>query len=277
MGMAAEFRKTVYGRPATIRAKLSLFDNHIAQFVRAQPMPDLVERVMDHWKEAHLSAGTIKTLFCLLKDFVKFAYQQDLDTKRLNFIHFGDRVKPQNKIKAWTKEQAKVALIEAWDVNNPEFYYLMAVALGTGMRRGEIFALTWADVDFIRGEITISKSLDLDTGDVGPTKTKQTRTIQMSDKVAKVFQECYTPGSKDEDRCFKAFNPNQKLRALCKRHNLPTLSFHDLRHTFATTCLEKGLSPKWISATLGHAKLSTTFDVYWQTFQQKQNMEDLYE
>lgn len=276
MGMANDYRGTIYGRPATVRAKLSLFDNHIAPFVRPQQLNPFVDRVMAHWKEANLATGTIKTLFCLLKDFVKFAWKQDLDTKRLNFIHFGDRVKPQNRIKAWTKEQARVALIEAWDVSHPEFYYVVAIALGTGMRRGEIFGLTWADVDLLKGEITISKSLDLDTGEIGPTKTKQTRTISMSKPVAKVFEECYTPG-KEGDRCFKAFNPNQRLKRMCKQYGLPVLSFHDLRHTFATTCLEKGLSPKWVSATLGHAKLSTTFDVYWQTFQQKQNMEDLYE
>ena len=275
MGMANDYRHTIYGRPATVRAKLSLFDNHIAPYVRAQLLSDFVDRIMKHWKEADLFSGTLKTLFCILKDFVKFAWKEDLDTKRLNFQHFGDRVKPQNRIKAWTKEQVKVALTETWD-GDPEFFYILTVALGTGMRKGELFALTWGDIDLINGEITVSKSLNTETGELGPTKTKQTRTIQMSSRVAKVFEECYTPG-KDTARCFKTFNPNQKLKALCKRHGLPALSFHDLRHTFATTCLEKGLSPKWVSATLGHAKLSTTFDVYWQTFRQKQNMEDLYE
>jgi integrase len=276
MGMANDYRATIYGRPATVRAKLSLFDNHIAPYARPQAVQGFVDRVMEDWKENKLSMGTIKTLFSILKDFVKFAWKHDLDTKRLNFLHFGDRVKPQNKIKAWTKEQVKIALIESWNCNSPEFYYVLAVTLGTGMRRGEIFALTWADIDLFKGEITISKSLDLDTMEVGPTKTKQTRTVEMSKGVAKIFAECYTPG-KEGDRCFKAFNPNQKLKAMCKRHGLPVISFHDLRHTFATTCLEKGLSPKWVSATLGHAKLSTTFDVYWQCFREKQNMENLYE
>ena len=276
MGMSSDYRKTIYGRPATVRAKLSLFNNHIAPYVRAQQLPDFIDRIMGHWKEADLSAGTIKTLFCVLKDFVKFAWKQDIDTKRLNFIHFGDRVKPQNRIKAWTKEQVKTAMIESWDASDPEFHYILTVALGTGMRKGELFALTWDDVDLLNGEITVSKSLNTETGEIGPTKTKQTRTIQMSNQVAKVFERCYTPG-KGGERCFRAFNPNQKLKALCKKNDLPVISFHDLRHTFASTCLEKGMSPKWVSETLGHAKLSTTFDVYWQTFRQKQNMEDLYE
>ena len=274
MGMADDYRKTIYGRPATVRTKLSLFDNHIAQFVRPQELDPFVGRVMAHWKEANLSTGTIKTLFCILKDFVKLAWERDLDTKRLNFIHFGDRAKPQNRIKAWNKGQVKIALAGA--ESDPELYCVMMVALGTGMRRGELFALTWADIDFIKGELTISKSYDLDTGEVGPTKTKSIRSIQMSAKVAKIFEKCYAPGNGDEDICFKAFNPNQKLKALCRKHKLPVLSFHDLRHTFATTLLEGGISPKWVSQQLGHAKLSTTFDTYWQCFAEKQNLDDMY-
>ena len=276
MGMANDYRATIYGRPATVRAKLSLFDNHIAPYVRAQLLSDFVDRIMKHWKEADLSAGTLKTLFCILKDFVKFAWKEDLDTKRLNFQHFSDRVKPQNRIKAWTKEQVKAALTEAWDVDAPEFFYILTVALGTGMRKGELFALTWDDIDLINGEITVSKSLNTETGEIGPTKTKQTRTIQMSSQVAKVFEECYTPG-KGSARCFKTFNPNQKLKALCKKHKLPIISFHGLRHSYATTLLEMKLSPKWISQQLGHAKLSTTIDVYWQSFRDKQNIDGMYD
>jgi integrase len=236
---------------------------------------DFVERCIADWKDDDLSTGTIKTLFSILADFVKFHWQVILDTKRLKFKFFGDRVVPQNKIKVWNALQVKTALHRA-ALKDPELQDLMVVALETGMRRGEIFALTYEDIDLINSQITISKSLDLETMEVGPTKTKQTRTVQMSTRVAKIFEKGYTPG-KETERCFKAYNPNQRLKALSRGGDLPTLSFHDLRHTFATTCLEKGLSPKWVSATLGHAKLSTTFDVYWQCFREKQNMENLYE
>ena len=275
MSLANDYRKSLYGRPATVRAKASLFDNHIAPHIgNAKSVEELVHRSVMDWKAHKLSHGTVKTLFSVLKDFIKVSNLGDIDTKRYKFKYFGDQVKPQMRVKAWTKEQTRLAIAEA--SKDQQLYDVMTVALGTGLRRGELFALTWNDVDLINGEITVSKSLDLDTGEVGPTKTKQTRTIQMSGAVAKVFEKGYTPG-KEGNRCFSAFNPNQKLRSLCNRIGVPVLSFHDLRHTFATTCLEKGMSPKWVSSTLGHAKLSTTFDVYWQTFQEKQDMENLYE
>lgn len=275
MSIARDYRKTIYGRPATIKAKLSLFDNHIAPFARAQQLEPFVERVVNDWKEHKLSVGTVKMLLTILKDFVKFAWKQDLDTKRVNFQYFGDRVKPQPRIKVWTKDQIKAAMDVA-AVDHIELWEVMTVALYMGMRKGEIFALTWEDIDMLAGEVTISKSIDVESGMVGPTKTKQIRTIQMPFAVAKIMEKGYTPG-KEGDRCFRTFNPNQQLKALCKKADVPVISFHDLRHTFATTCLERQLSPKWVSETLGHAKLTTTLDIYWQNFKNKVDLEDLYE
>jgi integrase len=235
-------------------------------------MDPWTDRVVEHWREKKLSPQTVKMLFVILRDFCQFAWKQDLDVKRLNFKHFNDVVEAPAKIKVWTKTEVILALRHC----DQEFQDILTVALGTGMRRGELFALTWEDVDILKGEINVNKSVDIDSGEVGPTKTKQARVIQMSNAVAKVLEKSYTPGC-EKDRCFRTFNPAQKMKALCKKADIREISFHDLRHTFATTCLEKGLSPKWVSATLGHSKLSTTFDIYWQHFKEKVNLEDLYE
>lgn len=277
MSHPSDYRKTIFGRPSTVKTKLNLFDNHIAPYsALCQRMHgvagDWADRVVEHWKEKNLSAQTVKMLFVILKDFCKYTWGQEIDVKRLNFKHFSDRTEPQQRVKVWTKTEVILAMRNA----DPEFLDILTVALGTGMRRGELFALTWEDVDILAGEINVNKSINVDTGDIGPTKTKQVRTIQMSSAVAKVLEKSYTPG-REKDRCFRTFNPTQKMKALCKKADVTEISFHDLRHTFATTCLEKGLSPKWVSATLGHAKLSTTFDIYWQHFKEKVNLEDLYD
>lgn len=275
MGIAEDFRKLIYGRPATVKAKLNLFDNHIAPYVHKVPNHKFVERCIQDWKDNELSPGTIKMLFVLLKGFMKLWLLHDIDTKKLNFQHFNHVVIPKQKIKVWTVQQVLKALIAA-EENDKEMYDIMTVALGTGLRKGELFALTWGDTDIMNGTIEVNKSIDTETGLIGPTKTKQVRTIQMSGAVAKVFEKGYTPG-KEGDRCFRTFNPNKRLARVCRLAGVPNLSFHDLRHTFATTCLERGMSPKWVSSTLGHAKLTTTLDVYWQHFQEKVNLEGLYD
>lgn len=275
MGHAEDFRNSIYGRPATVKAKLSLFNRHIAPYVGKTAQEHFEDRVVQDWKDNDLSVGTVKMLFVLLKAFVKLAYNRDVDTKRLNFQNFNDRMSPKLKLKVWTRAEAQLALDFA-NKHDLELYNVMTVALGTGLRKGELFALTWEDVDILGGFIEINKSLDTETGALGPTKTKQVRQVQMNGMVAKVMEKGYTPG-KEGDRCFKTFNPNKRLARVCRLAGVPNLSFHDLRHTFATTCLERGMSPKWVSTTLGHAKLTTTLDVYWQHFQEKVDLEGLYE
>ena len=276
MSKAAAYLASLYGRPATIKTKKSLFLNHIKPYVTGGGPPiEQVSKACHAWQRDELSLGTIKGCLVLLAEYMMFTYKYEINKKRLTHRYFTNLIRPTQKLKVWTHGEVQNALVIA-HYSYPEMYTLMEVALGTGMRRGEIFGLKWDDVDFIDGYITVSRSLDIASGEIGPTKTKQARRIQMSDRVAKILEKSYNVG--DEGLVFKRhFDPNPALAAIAREAEVPVITFHDLRHTFATTCLEKGLSPKWVSDMLGHAKLSTTLDIYWQCFKNKQNLEDLYE
>lgn len=274
MSKSKEFIKSLYGRPATVKTKTSIFENHVDPYMHG-PIDAMPHKAYMGWVEQDLSLGTVKGCSVVLAEYMKFTYGVTIDKKRLHNMYFGDAIKAPAKLKVWTVQQANDAL-ECVRFVDKELWALMQVALGTGMRRGEIFGLQWDDIDFINNEIVISRSRDISTGAVGPTKTKQSRRIQMSTKVEKIFEMRYNVG--DTGFVFpEYFDPTPRLRHLCDLVGLPVITFHDLRHTFATTCLEKGLSPKWVSATLGHAKLSTTLDIYWQQFREKVDMESLYE
>ena len=276
MGKAAEFEKSLYGRPATVKTKKSLFINHVKPHVTQGGVPvEMVHHACRAWRNDDLSIGTIKGCLVLLAEYMKFTYAYEIDKKRLSNQYFSEKVRPPEKLKVWNKEQVTTALIMA-DGCDKELHAVMEVALGTGMRRGEIFGLKWDDVDFMDGYISVSRSLDISSGESGPTKNKKARRIQMSDRVAKVLEKSYNVG--DEGYVLKTyFDPTPRLASIAKSSGVPVITFHDLRHTFATTCFERGLSPKWVSAMLGHAKLSTTLDIYWQCFDKKEDMEGLYE
>jgi integrase len=66
-----------------------------------------------------------------------------------------------------------------------------------------------------------------------------------------------------ESKIFEQMNPNPRLRRLLRAANLPTLRFHDLRHTFATMALESGVSPRQVASWLGHSSVNTTLSIYW--------------
>jgi integrase len=152
------------------------------------------------------------------------------------------------------------------------------------MRKSELLALQWNDVDLLMAELTICKSShQLNTGEyiVKSTKTaKSNRRIALSKKTCKMLKQHLkkemnrwpkTGPKFPKDRLLfcepngEPLKPNtigQHWTRLLRRLNYPHIRFHDLRHTHASWMLKKGVSPKVIQERLGHSTISTTLDIY---------------
>ena len=170
--------------------------------------------------------------------------------------------------KALTKEQSKL-LLEA--CQGTELYLPVLLALHTGMRRGEVFGLKWADVDIFHGQIKVQRSY------TGPTKNGKSRVVPISLTLEKVLLDKIPMKADNSDKLVVSskFDPNPALRAACRRAGIEPINFHALRHTFATLALESGKSPRKVQQVLGHSALSTTLNVYWSVTQEKLTMEFL--
>lgn len=146
------------------------------------------------------------------------------------------------------------------DAAGPDVRPVIITALGTGMRRGEILALAWTDLDFVRGVITIRTS-----------KSGKPRKVPMSGHVAAALGAVPHRGE------FVFWNEETKthikdvktgFRAACARakknpddKNDPGITgfrFHDLRHTFASRALEFGADLVSVSKILGHSSITMT-------------------
>jgi integrase len=158
------------------------------------------------------------------------------------------------------------------------------IGLHTGMRRGEVWGLTWDDIDVLKDQITIQRSYD------GPTKSGKSRIVPISYKLEQVFlaipelityNKCKVEGKRkrlaNKNVVPNNFDPNPQLRGLMKKAGVPVegRTWHSLRHTFATMALEAGKSPKLVSLCLGHQRLSTTLDIYWQASKEKLSLDFL--
>ena len=146
--------------------------------------------------------------------------------------------------------------------------------LMTGLRRGEICGLQWSDFDEEGGTLKVCRTLHSQRkGEytVGETKTgKGMRTILLPKTVADILrrrkadtisQWIFPDPVKPED----PVNPGSAylhMKTLLQRAGLPSIRFHDLRHTFATLALENGMDVKTLSAMLGHVSAATTLDIY---------------
>jgi integrase len=172
-------------------------------------------------------------------------------------------------------------------------YALFALAIGTGMRQGEILGLRWSDIDFVARTISVQRSLAQLKKQFlvkEPKSRSSRRTISLPDFVVDALQDhraamlaegnidgpvfCNRAGhfickSNLIRRDFKPIldRANADARKKAKRTKaesalLPAIRFHDLRHTHATQLLSRGTSIKAVSHRLGHADVKVTLMVY---------------
>ena len=164
------------------------------------------------------------------------------------------------------------------------YYVLFYTALFTGMRRSELLALRWCDVDLIFSQVYITRSLHhLKDGSyvfTQPKSAKSRRTIALSPSAILTLKEhkgnqevqraLLGVSLKDDDLIFstvegKPLRPNTVTRAwtmLIAHAGVKPIRLHDARHTHASPMLKQGVHPKIVQERLGHASISMTLDTY---------------
>ena len=157
---------------------------------------------------------------------------------------------------------------------NPIWHDFFYTELTTGLRRGELCGLTWDDFDSEAGTLKVRRTIHARKGgglEAGETKTYAgQRTILLPYSTTQLLKERKTAALTqwifpDPLRPERPVNPNsayRRLKELLNQAELPSLRFHDLRHTFATHALASGVDAKTLSRILGHTKASFTLDTY---------------
>lgn len=152
-----------------------------------------------------------------------------------------------------------------------------------GLRRGEVVALKWRDVNLIRAQLSVSQSMEQTRAGVRAkeTKTGRSRTIALPSLVVEELtrhrlqqaQEMLRLGVRLGDDSYvisqedgRSLQPNslthEFVRLLAKASQLPRIRFHDLRHSHATQLLASGVHPKIAQERLGHSSIGVTLDLY---------------
>jgi integrase len=164
------------------------------------------------------------------------------------------------------------------------YHCLFYLALFTGMRRSELLALRWQDVDFILSQLYVSRSLHvLKGGNVvfkSPKTAKGRRTVALPPSAILMLGEHHEKQKlervilgiplTDDDLVFGHFDgkpllPNTVTHAwikLVRRTRLKAIRLHDARHTHASLMLKQGIHPKIVQERLGHSSIQITLDTY---------------
>lgn len=187
----------------------------------------------------------------------------------------------RSEMQTWDEDDVNRFLENAKD---SPYYALFYTALFTGMRRSELLALRWQDVDFIYSQIYVSRSShQLKDGSfifTQPKSAKSRRTIALTPSTILMLREYHEEQKlerdmtgnplTDGDLVFsdiegKPLRPNTITRAwttLAAKCGLKVIRLHDARHTHASLMLKQGIHPKVVQERLGHSTIAMTLDIY---------------
>ena len=226
--------------------------------------------------DASSSLAKIKSVMSMLFESAveNRLIEQNPVTKHVKYNH----TKPAEKYVLTVKQQHDFCELAKESVHGKVFL----LALQTGMRCGELMALSWSDINWAQQVINVSRTMYFNEI-IGEFEEKTTKTekgereIPLTNTAMQILIEQKRArdnrslvSMKHGNHVFlnKDGNPtkpqvyNRSLTALSKKLNIPNITMHCLRHTFATRCIEAGMKPKVLQEILGHADIAMTMNLY---------------
>lgn len=245
-----------------------------------QLKPEHLQRLYTAKLNNGLSAGTVKYLHTVLHKALQTAMKWGSVSRNVADGVDVPRTR-RAEMQTWNEDEMACFLEAA---RKTPYFALFHTALFTGMRRSELLALRWSDVDSIYSQIYINRSLhhlqDSSYVFTQPKSESSRRTIALSPSAILVLQDHYEKRKleramlgiplEDDDLVFsilkgKPLRPNTVSRAwtmLAARAGVKVIRFHDARHTHASLMLKQGTHPKIVQERLGHASIQITLDTY---------------
>ena len=249
----------------------------------------IVQKYYNDKIEDGYASKTIRHLHTLINGaFTKGVQLHMIKENPVKYVNMPKKEKYQAEI--ISKKDVEKIVKEAVD---DVLYPIVVTTMYTGMRKGEVFGLTWENVDFQNRTIFVRQSLckyQKEPDENGVRKTEyrvmepknktSVRAIPMIDPVYEAlviqkkrqdqdkerYQEIYRDEgfvfADPDGGYFKQSTFMTKYHRFLKTYGVKDIRFHDLRHTFASLLLEAGVSMKVVQELLGHSTITTTMDIY---------------
>ena len=289
-------------RPNTLREYTHIYNKNISPFIGNRNINSLVksdiQRIITLAHTNGYGYERQNKIKVILSDLMARAFEDNLILK--NPV-LGSKVidKKESKAKSLTLEEQNIFFEYC---KNTFYDNMFNVAVNTGMRPGELFALTESDIDFENGFIDVNKTLVYQkyltdtrkTFHIEEPKTKQSYRKVPINSVCKIYlerqiqQKAIVSSKRPKEQNDFLFTTKYNtpinsviyadaIHAVIREINLlrpnndlfKNFSGHTFRHTFATRCFEHEIDPKVVQSYLGHASVKMTLDLYTHVTKEK--------
>jgi len=265
---------------STLQSKIHIFKNHLLPYFGNRKIFDITPNDIRTWQNSYLDKGYAPT------------YLSTIHNHLSSILHFAVRFHnlPSNpcimagnmgstsadEMQYWTYEEFQKFIAVFSD--KPKAKLAFNILYWTGMREGELLALTYNDLDYTAKEININKTYyrykqqDYVTS---PKTPKSVRRVPIPDFLCSDIQAYISETNPDalSDRVFCNTRDflSYELRRGCRQAGVKQIRIHDFRHSHVSLLINMGFTPVIIAQRVGHTNASTTLDVYSHMFPHQQD------
>jgi integrase len=279
-------------RESTLEKKKEVYKLHISPILDSVKIDKLSTKVLQDWKlkieSGNYASKTKKNIYGELRAVLNYAVRMEYlpINPLLRLGNFKNTLEMKHEMRYYTAEEflkfINAALKSAKDVESHrnsycewDYYVFFNIAFYCGLRKGEIFALKWSDIDngYLHITRSINQKLHGDDRETAPKNKSSIRTLQMPKPLIDVlnahkerqkllpnfndgFRIC---GGERPIRDSSVQNKNLKYSRLAGVH---TIRIHDFRHSHVSMLANSGVNIQEIARRLGHSNIEMTWNTY---------------
>lgn len=262
-----------------------LIEKHIIPELGDVPLSSVTSSMLTSFMNRKLEQGSLNG-----KEALSPAYVRSIMSVTLSILQFAVNeglCQPLNiNLQKPSTDKRELEVLSVFDQNRLESALLnninetklgILISLNTGLRIGEVCALSWNDIDLenqifhIRSTVARVKSTDSGVNSkliIDRPKTKSSlRDIPIPSKLLTILVSMKKQSKgkyvvSAENSFVSPRTYEYRYHKILDEYNIPSVNYHTLRHTFATRCIEVGVDVKTLSEILGHANVSITLNTY---------------
>ncbi len=241
--------------------------------------------------ETRAAQSVIDKIYMMIQRTMREAVKRKIITvNQLEDIRKPKSVQHREKVRALTKDE-QIRLYEVLTTEDINYSYQMLLSMLTGMRMGEVNALTVDDINLKMKTISISRTIARDLKGAAfvsqTTKTENgTRVIRIPETALPLVREILQCAEDSKylflhkGKLINTSQVNMQFQRVIEKYGIidkkvkGKVSLHSLRHTFATRCIEAGMQAKVLQHILGHSDIRITLNTYCDAFEsfQRENI-----